>query len=216
MVLLGPPAAGKGTQGRWITEHWGIPVTSVGDILRREKGAKSPLGLEAATYIDHGRLVPDHVALQSIGSWLGAHETAFVFDGFPRTLGQATALDDILVKHQASLMAAVWLEVDAETIRERVSRRVVCSVCGHSFRIGWQVQSRDEACPLCGGTLHTRHDDDAETLVRRMAQYQEHTAPLIEYYEERSLLRRIDATRTPEEVSAQVSAVFEPAEAPAR
>ena len=209
MVLLGPPASGKGTQGRRITEHWGIPVTSVGDVLRREKEARTPLGLEAASYIDHGNLVPDRVALSSIESWLAANESAFVFDGFPRTLGQAKALDTMLSQHHAPLMAVLWLEVDADTIRERVSRRLVCSRCGHTFRLGWQVQERTGACPNCGGLLETRHDDDAETLVHRMSQYQEHTEPLIEYYETRGLLRRIDAARTPEEVSAQIETVFE-------
>lgn len=216
MVLLGPPASGKGTQGRWITEHWAIPVTSVGDVLRREKEARTPLGLEAASYIDQGRLVPDRVALSSIEAWLAANGSAFVFDGFPRTLGQAKALDAILDQHHAPLQAVCWLEVDADTIRERISRRVVCAKCGHTFRVGWQVQDRTDACPLCGGNLMTRHDDDAETLVRRMAQYQEHTEPLIGYYEDRGLLRRIDAGRAPEEVSAQIEAVFEGAASEAR
>lgn len=209
MVLLGPPASGKGTQGRWITEHWGIPVTSVGDVLRREKEARTPLGLEAASYIDHGNLVPDRVALSSIESWLAANEAAFMFDGFPRTLGQAKALDTMLNQHHAPLMAVLWLEVDAETIRERVSRRLVCAKCGHTFSLGWQVHNRTDACPNCGGHLETRHDDSAETLVHRMSQYEEHTAPLIEYYEARGLLRRIDAARAPEKVSAQIEAVFD-------
>ena len=207
-MLLGPPASGKGTQGRWITEHYGIPVTSVGEVLRREKEAGTPLGLEAATYFDHGRLVPDRIAIASIASWLEENKDAFVFDGFPRTVGQGKALDEVLARHGAPLMAAIWLEVDADTIRERVSMRVICADCSQTFRVGWQVNSREEACPQCGGRLQTRHDDDAETLVQRMEQYQEHTHPLVEYYEARGLLRRIDASQPPEEVSVQLEAVF--------
>ncbi len=208
MVLLGPPASGKGTQGRLITERWGIPVASVGDILRREKEEKTPLGLEAAEYIDHGRLVPDRVALSSVESWLSANEAAFVFDGFPRTVGQAEALDDILARRHAPLMAALWLEADAETIRQRVSRRLVCVRCGHTFQLGWQVKERTDGCPSCGGELKTRHDDDAETLIRRMAQYEEHTEPLIIYYQQRGLLRRINGGLAPAEVFAQIEALF--------
>ena len=103
MVLLGPPASGKGTQGRWITEHWGIPVTSVGDVLRREKEARTPLGLEAASYIDHGNLVPDRVALEFHRKLAGGKRAAFVFDGFPRTLGQAKALDAMLDQHHRAV-----------------------------------------------------------------------------------------------------------------
>ena len=208
MVLLGPPASGKGTQGRWITGHYGVPVTSVGEVLRREKEAGTPLGLEAATYFDHGHLVPDRIAVASIASWLEENKDAFVFDGFPRTVGQAKALDEVLARHQAPLMAAIWLEVDAETIRDRVSLRVICADCGQTFRVGWQVQNRQDACPICGGRLETRHDDDAETLLQRMAQYQEHTEPLVEYYEARGLLRRIDANRPPEEVSLEIESIF--------
>ena len=113
-------------------------------------------------------------------------------------------------------MAVLWLEVDADTIRERVSRRVLCTRCGHTFRLGWQVQGRSSPCPLCAGALQTRHDDDAETLVHRMTQYQEHTEPLIGYYEERGLLHRINGTLTPEEVSARIANVFETTEASKR
>lgn len=209
MVLLGPPASGKGTQGRRITEHYGVPVTSVGEVLRREKEAGTVLGLEAATYFDHGRLVPDRIAVASIAGWLEENKDAFVFDGFPRTVGQAEALDDVLSRHQAPLMVAIWLEVDAETIRDRVGLRVICADCGQTFRIGWQVQNRQDACPLCAGRLETRHDDDAETLVQRMAQYREHTEPLIAYYEGRGLLRRVHAGRSPEEVSREIETIFE-------
>lgn len=214
MVLLGPPASGKGTQGRHITARWRVPVTSVGDVLRREKEARTPLGLEAASYFDHGRLVPDRVAIASVAGWLDENKDAFVFDGFPRTLGQGRALDRVLADHRASLVAAIWLEVDADTIRERVSKRLTCADCGHTFRLGWQIQDHQEACPVCGGRLRIRHDDNAETLVQRMSQYEEHTAPLADYYEERGLLRRVDAACKPQEVSAQIDAIFESAVEP--
>lgn len=207
IVLLGPPASGKGTQGRLMMERWGASVVSVGEVLRAEIAAKTPLGVEAATYMDHGRLVPDRVALASIESWLDEHQAAFVFDGFPRTLGQAEALDALLDRRNVPLTAVLWLELSHELIGLRVSRRVVCEKCGRSFQVGFHVESRGETCPVCGGKLVARVDDDPATLANRMEQYREHTEPVMHYYEQRGLLRRIEASGTPDEVFAQIETV---------
>ena len=200
IVLLGPPASGKGTQGRLIIERWHVPVVSAGDVLRTEIAANTPLGQEAARYMNDGGLVPDHVALASMESWLDAHGDEFVFDGFPRTVGQAEALERILASRDRALTGVLWLEVSPEETAQRVSRRVVCTSCGRSFQVGWHVNDRQAACPECGGKLVTRHDDDPVTLERRMTEYAEHTRPLKKYYETRGLLRPIDAGRPPEEV----------------
>jgi adenylate kinase len=206
MVLLGPPASGKGTQGRLMTERWGLPVTSIGEVLRREIADGTPLGQEAANFMNHGRLVPDWVALEAAGAWLARQERGFVLDGFPRTVGQGEGLEKILAQRQMPLTAVIWLEISEETIRERVSKRVVCSLCGQTFRIGWQVESVEGHCPICGSALKIRHDDDPKTLAERMTQYQKHTEPLIHFYEQRGLLRPIDADRESEEVFAQIEA----------
>ena len=204
IVLLGPPASGKGTQGQLMIERWQVPVVSVGDVLRSEIAAGTPLGQEAAGFMDQGSLVPDRVALASVEGWLDTHGGEFVFDGFPRTVGQAKALEGILVHRSAPLTAVLWLELALSLIEQRVSCRVVCADCGRSFQIGMHVAGRDAVCPVCGGALTTRHDDDPEKLATRMIAYHESTAPLMDYYEKRGLLHRIDAAQTPDEVFAQI------------
>lgn len=187
-----------------MNERWHVPVVSAGDVLRSEIAANTPLGQEAARYMTDGGLVPDRVALASVEGWLGTHGEEFVFDGFPRTAGQAEMLDTILTQHGRALTAVLWLEVDAEEIAQRVSRRVVCADCGRSFQVGFHVADRQSACPVCGGRLTTRHDDDPATLVRRMTLYAEHTKPLKAYYETRGLLHVIEAARPPENVFEQI------------
>ncbi len=204
IVLLGPPASGKGTQGQLMMDRWQVPVVSAGDVLRSEIAAGTPLGQEAARYMNHGSLVPDHVALASVEGWLNTHGNEFVFDGFPRTVGQAEALETILAKRNAPLTGVLWLELAVALIEQRVSQRVVCADCGRSFQVGTHVAGRDAVCPVCGGVLATRHDDDPEKLATRMIAYKESTAPLMAYYEQRGLLRRIDAAQTPDEVFAQI------------
>lgn len=209
IVLLGPPASGKGTQGRIMAERWGAPVVSAGDVLRAEIAAGTPLGKEAARAMEFGRLVPDRVAVASVESWLDAHREAFVFDGFPRTVGQADALDEVLVRRASPLTAVLWLELPVEQIEERVCRRVVCQDCGRSFQTGLHVAGKEAACPVCGGALTIRSDDNLAMLTNRMQQYREHTQPVMDYYEDQGLLRRIEASGTPEEVFARIETVVQ-------
>ena len=204
IVLLGPPASGKGTQGRLMLERWRVPVVSAGDVLRSEIAANTPLGQEAAKYMNHGGLVPDRVALAALEGWLDSHGDEFVFDGFPRTVGQAELLEATLAARGRALTAVLWLEVTADETAERVSRRVVCADCGRSFQVGSHVHDRQSPCPACGGKLITRQDDDPTTLARRMTEYTEHTKPLKAYYEMRGLLRRIHAGAAPENVFEQI------------
>lgn len=234
IVLLGPPASGKGTQGRLMMDRWRVPVVSAGDVLRSEIAAGTPLGQEAARYMDHGSLVPDHVALAAVEGWLGKHGQEFVFDGFPRTVGQAEALETILARRHTSasgkadddlraplpdvptphgarrlpstfgLTAVLWLELPVALIQQRVSQRVVCVDCGRSFQVGTHVAGREAVCPVCGGALAIRHDDDPGKLATRMIAYDKSTAPLMAYYERRGLLRRIDAAQTADEVFSQI------------
>jgi adenylate kinase len=208
LVLLGPPASGKGTQGEHMQRAWGVAVTSVGEVLRQEAAAGTALGQEAAKYLNAGELVPDCVALASVAGWLGAHRMGFVFDGFPRTVGQAQALEKILEERATPLTAVLWLELASNVIAERVSRRLVCAACGRTFGLGWQVARRDATCPVCGGALQCRHDDDPATLARRLEQYRQHTEPLLDFYAQRRLLRRIDAGQPAERVFTQIEAAL--------
>ena len=187
-----------------MMERWGAAVVSAGDVLRAEIAAGTALGQEATRYMEHGGLVPDRVALASVESWLDAHQTAFVFDGFPRTVGQAEALHELLARRGLPLTAVLWLELPLADIEERVSRRLVCAECGRSFQLGLHVAQRDQGCPVCGGTLGVRHDDDPVRLANRMEQYREHTEPVRVYYERQGLLRGIEANETPEAVFTQI------------
>ena len=191
-----------------MEERWQVPVVSVGEVLRKEISEDTAIGREAASFIDFGRLVPDRVAVAAVEAWLkaGGAGEAFVFDGFPRTVGQAQALDEVLARLGTPLTAVIWLELDEQAIAERVGRRVTCSDCGRSFQIGWQVTSREDACPACGGKLTVRKDDDPATLAERMEQYRQHTAPVKDFYEARGLLRVIEGGPTPEKVFANIEA----------
>ena len=204
IVLLGPPAAGKGTQGQLIIERWRLPVVSAGDVLRAEIAAGTPRGQEAARYMNDGGLVPDAVAVGAVEGWLTAHGDEFVFDGFPRTVGQADALEAMLAKYDRSLTAVLWLEITPEEIAHRVSRRVVCADCGRSFQVGSHVADRQAACPVCGGKLTVRRDDAAAALTRRLEEYNAHTRPLKAHYEARGLLHHIDAGQPTENVFEQI------------
>lgn len=188
-----------------MEERWRVPVVSVGDVLRKEITNGSTIGREAAGYMDFGRLVPDRVAVAAVEAWLdGGAGESFVFDGFPRTVGQAQALEEVLARHGEPLTAVLWLELDEAAIAHRVSRRVTCADCGRSFQIGWHVVGHTDACPACGGKLTVRKDDNPATLASRMEQYREHTESVKDFYMVRALLRVIEAGRSPEDVFSEV------------
>ena len=208
IVLLGPPASGKGTQAEKIAAVFGIPTASTGAMLREEKAAETPLGLAADELTSKGQLLPDEIVIGMVKSWLKKNNGKFLFDGFPRTTGQACALDDLLCKAEKPLHVAISLDTSFETIAHRVTHRMVCSQCGASFSVGMHVRSEDDACPNCGGALKRRMDDDLEVLQMRMREYREKSEPLIEYYAARNLLRKIDANGTPDEVFAKISEVL--------
>lgn len=207
IVLLGPPACGKGTQGKRLVQRWQVPITSTGELLRREHNLGTELGLETDRFTSLGQLVPDEVVIRSVAAWLDAtpeQTGGFVLDGTPRTVGQAAALEELLHRRGAPLTGALLLEVTAETVADRVRHRVVCDRCGSAFRLGGDVQDIAAACPACGGTLERRKDDTAEALALRMAEYEEKTIPLLPFYESRGLLRRVSGEGTADEVSARV------------
>jgi len=160
LVLLGAPGSGKGTQAEMITRHSGIPVTSPGAILRREVELGTLLGLETAEKTKHGELVPDKIIIDLIEDWVRLHgASGFVFDGFPRTIPQAEALQGILQRHRTPLDLAIWLDVSADTIRDRISHRLQCQSCGFTTSEGSAVFSERAICPYCDGPLIRRTDD---------------------------------------------------------
>jgi len=205
-VLLGPPASGKGTQAESIQNRFGIPTTSTGAILRKQAKERTPLGLEAEQIISKGGLAPDRLVMQVVEAWLETHPDAFLFDGFPRTVDQAKAFDRFLEQRQTPLDLAIALAVSVETIKTRMSLRLVCSNCGKVVSMGRHVQSAHDACPNCVATLEKRSDDNSEALERRLEAYWEKTVPVYKYFG--NLLVEVDAGRDVEAVFADIAGLI--------
>ena len=212
LVLLGAPGSGKGTQSELITRDFKIPVTSPGAILRREMELGTLLGLEVAEKTKHGELVSDKIIIELIEDYVrlhGAH--GFVFDGFPRTIPQAEALQEILKRHRTPLDLAIWLDVSADTIRDRISHRLQCQSCGFTTAEGAAGFSERAVCPYCDGPLVRRTDDDASVLETRLNEFNTKTQPLGEFYEKLGTLRKIDGNRDRDTVFADISRLIEQA-----
>jgi adenylate kinase len=207
LVLLGPPASGKGTQAELIQNRFGIPTTSTGAILRKQAKERTSLGLEAEKIISKGGLAPDSLVMQVVEEWLETHPDAFLFDGFPRTVEQAKAFDAILQERQRPLDLAIALAVSVETIRTRMALRLVCAHCSKVVSMGRHVQSSRDPCPNCGGPLEKRSDDNHEALERRLEAYWEKTVPVYKYYG--SLLVEIEAGRDVEAVFADIGGLIQ-------
>jgi adenylate kinase len=209
-VLLGAPGSGKGTQAEMITRQFGIPVTSPGAILRRERDLGTDLGKETAGITHHGGLVPDNIIVRLIEDWLRLHGShGFVFDGFPRTIPQAESLQQILVKHRTPLDLAIWLDVSEKTVAERIASRLQCKECGFTTSVSSATFAERPVCPYCDGHLVRRDDDDTDVLKNRLAEFNAKTQPLATFYEKAGLLRRIDGNRDRESVFADISRLIE-------
>lgn len=193
-----------------ITRHFGLPVTSSGAILRREMELGTLLGLEVAETAKHGELVPDKIIIELIEDYVrlhGAH--GFVFDGFPRTIPQAEALEKVLQRHRTPLDLAIWLDVTAETISERISHRLQCQSCGFTTSETSAGFSERAICPYCDGPLIRRTDDDATVLQTRLSEFNAKTQPLADFYEAEGKLRKIDGNRDRDAVFAEISRFIE-------
>jgi adenylate kinase len=208
IVLLGPPASGKGTQAELIQQHFGIPATSTGAILRAEAKTGTKLGLEAHRIISKGGLAPDDLVLQLVAAWLDAGRDAFLFDGFPRTVPQAEYFDRLLEKRGTPLELAIFLEVSEATIRQRMLGRLTCSACGKVVSIGRHIRSEFDPCPNCGGRLERRADDNHEALNRRLEEYRQKSAPVADFYARARILSTVDADREVNRVFADISALI--------
>ena len=209
-MLLGAPGSGKGTQAEMITRQFGIPVTSPGAILRREKDLGTPLGLETAEITQHGGLVPDEIIVRLIEDWLRLHGGyGFVFDGFPRTLPQGQSLQEILERHHTPLDLAIWLEVSEDTVRDRISNRLQCRGCGFTTSVSSAKFAERPVCPFCDGSLVRRVDDDLDVLQKRLLEFTTKTQPLADFYKKLDVLHRIDGNRDREAVFGDISRLIE-------
>jgi adenylate kinase len=206
VVLLGPPGAGKGTQAKLLQEKFAACQISTGDILRKAVAEKTPLGQEAAQYIDRGALVPDDVIVKLVAERLKDKdcEKGFILDGFPRTIPQAESLDAILKEMGLSLNRVLSVQVPREVIIERLAGRRSCKSCGALSHMVFSPPKKAEVCDHCGGELYQRHDDEEETVANRLKVYEKQTAPLVNYYRERGLLRQIDGVGAVDEIRARV------------
>lgn len=205
LILMGPPGAGKGTQGDRLAARLNVPRLSTGEMLREARRAGTPLGREAERYMDAGELVPDDVILRLIGEAFDRPDSAdgFVLDGFPRTIAQAEGLAALLQGRGRSLDAVVTLGVADEELVARLSGRRVCDSCGHVTHIA--LVGDAEACERCGGRLVQRSDDRVETVRRRLEVYREQTEPVLEWYAGSGVgLTVVDGTGTKDEVTSRL------------
>ena len=203
LILMGAPGAGKGTQSEKISEKWGIPAISTGDMLRAAIKAGTELGVTAKSFMDEGKLVPDEIVIGIIKEYLtsDACKNGFILDGFPRSIPQAEALDAMGVK----IDAALSIEVADEKIVERMSGRRVCT-CGASYHTAYKPSQKEGICDKCGAELFIRKDDAPETVLNRLHTYHEVTEPLKTFYANKGLLITVEGQ---EEVADTTRLTFE-------
>ena len=203
MLIFGKQGAGKGTQAERLAAHYGIPHISTGDMFRAAKASGSKLGRELARYMDEGELVPDELVIRTVCERLDQPDAVdgFLLDGFPRTRRQAEQLDEALGDVRP-IDVVVNLDVPTDEVVRRMEKRRVCEGCGAVFQVTTGADLAE--CDRCGGRVVQRDDDQPEAIQRRLALYEEQTAPLLAFYSERGLLLTVDGTGAPEAVFARI------------
>lgn len=211
VILLGGPGAGKGTQGELMQSWLGIPRVSSGDLFRDSLSRETELGRKAKVYMERGELVPDEITIGMVASRISQPDCAqgVVFDGFPRTVAQAAALDDLLADMGRRVDVVLNIVVSEDVLLQRLAGRWTCSRCGAIYHRLFSPEKVEGVCDECGGTLYQREDDNPATQQRRIKVYQEQAAPLDEYYRSRNVLVDIDGEKSPEDVAAQIREAIE-------
>ncbi|MCL6592419.1 MAG: adenylate kinase [Alicyclobacillus sp.] len=209
LVLLGLPGAGKGTQAERITAEFGIPHVSTGDMFRAAIAAGSPLGQKVKSYLDQGRLVPDSLTIEVVKERLRQPDAAagFLLDGFPRTLPQAEALDTMLADIGKPLDCVLYIHVPQEVLLARLTGRRICKSCGATYHVVFQPPAVAGTCDKCQGQLYQRPDDSEAAVATRLEQYAQ-TAPLVDFYRGRGLLRQVDGLRSIDAVYADIQRIL--------
>jgi adenylate kinase len=217
LILLGPPGAGKGTQAEAITKKFGLVQLSTGEMLRQAVKAGSPIGLEASAIMEAGGLVPDRIVIKIISDRIAAPDCAkgFILDGFPRTLKQAAALDELLVAQHKQINAVIEIKVDDKVLIDRIAGRYMCANCGAGYHDTTCKPKVEGVCDRCGSKAFVRRvDDNAETVKNRLMAYYRETAPLIGYYFAKGKLKTVDGMAAISEVSRQIDEILGPVTTP--
>ncbi len=210
LVLLGPPGAGKGTQADRLVKDFGLPYLSTGIILREAVAEESELGREAKGYMDNGELVPDDLISRAVAKRFESGETdeGFLLDGFPRTVGQAEVLDELLEDQGRELTAVLLIDAPDDEVVRRLSGRRTCAKGNHVYHVEFDPPKHEGVCDQDGSRLIQRDDDKPETVRKRLSVYHDQTEPLIDWYEEKDLLMRFDGKRSPDEVHDRIRATL--------
>jgi adenylate kinase len=210
LILFGPPGAGKGTQAERLREDFQLPFISTGDMLRANVKEETELGKKAKEYMDRGDLVPDDLIVAMAADRLHQEDAqdGFILDGFPRNIEQAKALDKQLSELGRRVTAALLIDVPDEEVVRRLAGRRVCVKAGHNYHVEFDPPKHDDVCDQDGSRLIQRDDDKPEVIKNRLRVYHENTEPLVDYYDEHGLMRRIDGTRPAAEVHDHIRAVI--------
>jgi len=203
LVFLGPPGAGKGTQAKLLSQRMEFLHLSTGDLLREAVKNQTPLGKKAKEYMDRGELVPDGLIVQLIEETMPKGGNV-ILDGFPRTVNQALALEEMLKGKGEKISKVLFFDVPDEVIIDRLSGRRVCSKCGAVYHVKYNPPKVEGVCDLCGGSLVQRDDDKEEVVKKRLEVYRKQTQPLIEFYQDRGIIYRLDAEKGVEELFEEV------------
>ncbi|MBA4349606.1 MAG: adenylate kinase [Thermodesulfovibrio sp.] len=206
IVLLGAPGAGKGTQAKKLVEKYSLPQISTGDLLRAAVAAGSQLGKEAKSFMDKGELVPDSVVLGMVEERLKKDDCkkGYILDGFPRNTAQAEALDKMLSSLNMSLNAALSVDVPFDDLMKRLTGRRTCKSCGQMYNVYFSPSKKEGVCDKCSGELYQRDDDKEATIKRRLDVYNAQTAPLMEYYKKKGIVKSVAGTGSIDEIFKQV------------
>ena len=210
IILLGPPGAGKGTQAKRLEQTRGMVQLSTGDMLRAARKAGTPVGLQVRAVMDRGELVSDAIVSALIGEHLDEADKGAIFDGYPRTQHQAEALDILLSERGRALSHVIELVVDEDALVARICGRFSCASCGALYHRTAKPPKVEGTCDVCGShEFKTRPDDNEETVRKRMAEYRAKTAPILPFYEEQGLVRKVDGMGSVDEVSAAIDQVLD-------
>lgn len=206
LILLGPPGAGKGTQAESIKEAYHLIHISTGDIFRKNMKENTPLGAKAKEYVDKGQLVPDEITIAMVEDRLSQEDVreGFLLDGFPRSVSQAEALDDIMLELGSKIDKVINLEVDKSILVERAIGRRICKDCGTTYHIKFHPPKIEGVCDKCQGPLYQRADDVEETVAKRIDIYEKETLPLVAYYTDKGNLITVKGDKERDEVFSEI------------